>query len=139
MDKVMLSDAMRVIDAALAHARKNALAPLAVVVLDRGGHVLASAREDESGHSAIDIAIAKGRGALSFGMNSRQVGDFMSGNPLLGSMLAVTLNGQVLPIPGAMLIRDGGGGTIGAIAAAGDSPDNDEASAIAGLAATVRS
>jgi uncharacterized protein GlcG (DUF336 family) len=49
--------------------------------------------------------------------------------------LAATLQGQVLPIPGAVLVRDGGGRLLGAIAAAGDAPDNDEAAALAGLAA----
>jgi uncharacterized protein GlcG (DUF336 family) len=50
-------------------------------------------------------------------------------------MLASTLHGQVLPIPGAVLIRDGDGQLLGAIAAAGDAPDNDEAAALAGLTA----
>ena len=58
----------------------------------------------------------------------------MSGNTLLGATLAATLQGQVLPIPGAVLIRDPGGRLLGAIAAAGDAPDNDEAAALAGLA-----
>jgi uncharacterized protein GlcG (DUF336 family) len=135
MQDLMLSHAMRAIDAVFAHARAKLLAPLAVVVLDAGGHVRASAREDGSGHSGIEIAIAKGRGALSFGISSRAVGEFMGGNPLLGTTLAATLQGQVLPIPGAVLIRDGGGRLLGAIAAAGDAPDNDEAAALAGLAA----
>jgi uncharacterized protein GlcG (DUF336 family) len=131
----MLSQAQRAIAVALEHARANALAPLAVVVLDAGGHVRAAAREDGAGHSGVDIAIAKGRGALSFGISSRAVGEFMSTNPLLGTTLAATLNGQVLPIPGAVLIRDGGGRLLGAVAAAGDAPDRDEAAALAGLAA----
>jgi uncharacterized protein GlcG (DUF336 family) len=134
MEDVKLSQALRAIDATLKHARAKSLAPLAVVVLDAGGHVRAAAREDGSGHSGIDIAAAKGRGALSFGINSRAVGEFMSGNPLLGTTLAATLHGQVLPIPGAVLIRDAAGRVRGAIAAAGDAPDNDETAALAGLA-----
>jgi uncharacterized protein GlcG (DUF336 family) len=130
-----LSEAQRAIAATLEHARAKTLAPLAVVVLDAGGHVRAAAREDGSGHSGVDIAIAKGRGALSFGISSRAVGAFMSGDPLLGTTLAATLRGQVLPIPGAVLIRDVGGRVLGAIAAAGDAPDHDEAAALAGLAA----
>ena len=135
MEELILSGAQRAIEATLEHARSRALAPLAVVVLDAGGHIRAAAREDGSGHSGVDIAIAKGRGALSFGISSRAVGEFMNGNPLLGTTLAATLQGQVLPIPGAVLIRDGGGRLLGAIAAAGDAPDNDEAAALAGLAA----
>ncbi len=137
MEDLMLKDALRAIEATLNFAREKSLAPLAVVVLDGGGHVRASSREDGSGHSGIDIAIAKARGALSFGISSRAVGEFMSGNPLLGTTLAATLRGQVLPIPGAVLIRDAAGRVQGAIAAAGDAPDNDEAAALAGLATTV--
>lgn len=135
MENLTLNAARRAIDLSLRFARAKSLAPLAVVVLDGGGHVQAASREDGSGHSGIDIAIAKGRGALSFGISSRAVGEFMSGNPLLGTTLAATLKGQVLPIPGAVLIRDATGRTLGVIAAAGDMPDNDEAAALAGLAA----
>jgi uncharacterized protein GlcG (DUF336 family) len=135
MEDLMLADALCAIEATLRFARGKSLAPLSVVVLDGGGHVRASSREDGAGHSGIDIAIAKGRGALSFGLSSRGVGEFMSGNPLLATALAATLHGQVLPIPGAVLIRDARGRVQGAIAAAGDAPDNDEAAALAGLAA----
>jgi uncharacterized protein GlcG (DUF336 family) len=138
MENLMLTTALRAIEAAFAHARAQRLAPIAVVVLDAGGHVQASAREDGSGHSGIVIATAKARGALSFGISSRAVGEFISGNAALGATLAATLEGQVLPIPGAVLIKGSDGRPIGAIAAAGDAPDNDEAAALAGLAATAR-
>ncbi len=48
---------------------------------------------------------------------------------MLGTTLAATLKGQVLPIPGGVLIRDGAGRLLGAMAAAGDAPDNDESAA----------
>jgi len=134
--ELTLARAMAAIAGAFAHARKTSMAPISVVVLDGGGHVLAAAREDGAGHSGIDIATAKGRGALSFGMPSRAVGDFLAGNALLGATLAATLQGQLLPIPGAVIIQDAGKRSIGAIAAAGDAPDNDEAAALAGLEAT---
>jgi uncharacterized protein GlcG (DUF336 family) len=137
LEILTLTDALRVIDATLQFAREKSLAPLAVVVLDAGGHVTAAAREDGSGHSGVDIAIAKGRGALSFGISSRAVGEFMSSNPLLGTTLAATLQGQVLPIPGALLIRVANGHILGAVAAAGDMPESDEAAAHAGLAAVL--
>lgn len=134
MQDLNLKNALHAIDLTLRYARAKSLAPLAVVVLDAGGHVRAASREDGAGHSGVDIAVAKARGALSFGMSSRAVGEFMGANPLLGTTLAVTLAGQVLPIPGAVLIHNGAGQIRGAIAAAGDAPDNDEAAARAGLA-----
>jgi len=135
MEEVTLARATAAIQAVISHARGNALAPLAIAVLDGGGHVRATAREDGAGHSGIDIAVAKARGALSFSMTSRAVGEIFGGNAALCATLAATLKGQMLPIPGALLIKDAKGHLVGAIAAAGDSPDNDEAAAAAGLAA----
>jgi len=135
MQQLTLAGATLAIQATLAHARQRSLAPLAVVVMDSGGHLCAAAREDGSGFSGIAIASAKARGALSFSMSSRAVGEVFGGNPLLAGMLSVTLEGQMLPIPGALLIRSSGGAILGCIAAAGDAPDNDEAAAAAGLAA----
>lgn len=135
MQDLTLGRALKGIEAALAHARAQAMAPIAVVVLDGGGHVRASAREDGSGNAGIEIAAAKGRGALSFGLSSRAIGEFLAGNALLGASLAAALNGGMLPIPGAVLFLDPAGRPAGAIAAAGDAPDSDEAAAMAGLAA----
>ncbi len=135
MEEVTLAGATAAIQSALAYARAHSLAPLAVVVLDAGGHVCASVREDGGGHSGIDIAVAKARGALSFSMSSRTVAEIFGGNIALCVTLAETLKGQMLPLPGAVLIRGLEGRVIGAISAAGDSPDNDEAAASAGLKA----
>jgi uncharacterized protein GlcG (DUF336 family) len=133
MEEVTLARATAAIQASLAHARQKSLGPLTVVVLDAGGHVRASAREDGAGFSGIDIASAKARGALSFSMSSRRVAEIFGGDAALCATLAATMNGQMLPIPGAVLINDPAGRVIGAIAAAGDAPDNDEAAAMAGL------
>ncbi len=133
MQELTLARALKGIDAALAHARAKAMAPITVVVLDVGGHLRTCAREDGSGNAGVDIAAAKARGALHLGLSSRAIGEFLGGNALLGASLAAALSGQMLPIPGAVLIHDSAGRTAGAIAAAGDAPDRDEAAALAGL------
>lgn len=135
MEEVTLAKANVAIQATLAHARQKSLAPLAVVVLDAGGHVCAAAREDGAGFSGIDIATAKARGALSFSMSSRKIGEIFGSNAALCATLATTMGGQMLPIAGAVLISNTAGRVVGAIAAAGDAPDNDEAAASAGLVA----
>jgi uncharacterized protein GlcG (DUF336 family) len=135
MEEVTLAKATAAIQATLAHARQKSLAPLAVVVLDAGGHLRASVREDGAGFSGIDIAAAKARGALSFSMSSRKIAELFGANAALCATLAATMKGQMLPIPGAVLISNSSGRVVGAIAAAGDAPDNDEAAATAGLAA----
>jgi uncharacterized protein GlcG (DUF336 family) len=51
------------------------LAPLAVAVLDAGGHFVALKREDGSGIERAEIAMGKAWGALGMGFNSRELGE----------------------------------------------------------------
>jgi uncharacterized protein GlcG (DUF336 family) len=43
--------------------------------------------------------------------------------------------GRVVPAAGGVLIRDAGGGVLGAVGISGDVSDKDEACALAGIAA----
>lgn len=131
-DPLTLSAARRMLDAALVHAHARQLHGLGIVVLDAGGHLRASVRDDAAGFAALDIASAKARGALAFGMDSRQVADVFGGNPALCASLGSTLKGDMLPLAGAVLLRDSEGRVRGAIAAAGSAPDDDEDVARAG-------
>ena len=45
------------------------------------------------------------------------------------------VGGSLVPVPGGVLIRDAGGALLGAIGISGDTSDNDEAAACAGIAA----
>ena len=54
-----LADADQIIDGALKLRLKHDLLPLAVVVLDSGGHVVSFKREDGCGILRHDIAIGK--------------------------------------------------------------------------------
>jgi uncharacterized protein GlcG (DUF336 family) len=46
------------------------------------------------------------------------------------------LQGQVVPVPGGVLIRDAKLNVVGAVGVTGDLSDNDEICAIAGVEAT---
>ena len=65
------------IEAALAERRKQNFAPLAVAVLDTGGHLVAFQREDGAGFACFDIAYGKAWGALGMGFGMR---DLLDGN-----------------------------------------------------------
>jgi uncharacterized protein GlcG (DUF336 family) len=136
MSDTSLRRALAMTDAALAFAAEQRLPPVAVVVMDAGGHVVTAVRQDGAGFAAIDIASAKARGALAFGVSSREVREFFGPSPALSAGLSVTLGGQMLPLPGAVLLTDADGRVSGAIAAAGGMPDDDEAAAAAGSRAT---
>ena len=47
----------------------------------------------------------------------------------------MALPGSLCPFPGGVLIRDNDGNLLGAVGVSGDTSDNDEAAALAGIAA----
>jgi uncharacterized protein GlcG (DUF336 family) len=131
MTELTLEAAERFAKAAVAEARAKSLNALAIAVIDVSGNLKFALREDGSGIAGVDIALGKARAALTFGCSSRQITDALAGNPFSASTVVAGLQGRVILMAGAVLIHDGAGSVIGAIGAAGDSPDNDEAVVIA--------
>lgn len=117
------------VSAALRSARKLALRPVGAVVLDAGGHVIAFQREDLGAALRLQIAVGKATGALSLGMSSRAVCAVADAFPGLLSRIESFTTTAVVAAPGALLVNDGCGGVMCAIAVTGDSGDNDEACA----------
>ena len=126
-----LDQARQIVDASLARAAELRLAPIAVAVLDSGGHLKAFARQDDAGIVRPQIAIGKAWGALGMGMGSRSLAD--KGPEFLGALAAMS-GGKVVPSPGGVLIRDGDR-IIGAVGISGDTGGNDETCAVAGIEA----
>ncbi|MDE2597105.1 MAG: heme-binding protein [Sphingomonadales bacterium] len=130
-----LAQAQAMIAAGLAMARGAAMKPLALVVLDAGGHPVATAREDGATFYRHTIAVAKAMGALGMGDDSRVLAERAKGNPGFFQAVAATVGGQIACSPGGVLVRDSAGMVIGAIGVSGDTGDNDEAAALAGIRA----
>jgi uncharacterized protein GlcG (DUF336 family) len=128
-----LHDAEKLARFAIESARAKALHPMSLAVIDASLNLKFALREDGAGCAGIDIATGKARAALSFGCSSRQIADALAANPLAGPGVTATLGGRVLLLAGGVLILDADGVPIGAIAAAGDSPDNDEAVVMAAI------
>ena len=135
MKHLTLDVASRIVDAALAAAHAQSLQPLAVVVLDAGGHDVVLKREDGCGILRVDIARGKAWGALGMGLGSRDLGRRAEQNPRFFAALAATSGGRVIPNPGGVLIRDDDGRVVGAVGISGDTSDRDEACAVAGIQA----
>jgi uncharacterized protein GlcG (DUF336 family) len=76
-----LNLASRIVDGALRAAREQGLKPLAVVVLDAGGHDVVLKREDGCAILRSDIARGKAWGALGMGVGSRELGRRAEQNP----------------------------------------------------------
>jgi uncharacterized protein GlcG (DUF336 family) len=130
-----LSQASAIVDHALAYARAHDLAPMTIAALDARGCIVALKMEDGSGLMRPDIAAGKAWGALGMGFGTRNLAGRAKSLPQFFGALADLADGRVLPVPGGVLVRDQGQRVIGAVGASGDTADNDEATALAGIAA----
>jgi uncharacterized protein GlcG (DUF336 family) len=130
-----LNTARTIIATARSAARSKSLKPLTVVVLDAGGHVVAVEREDGSSLGRFDIALGKARGAMTLGMGSRALMARAEQQPYFITAAAAATGGSLVPVPGGVLVRDTGGDLMGAVGVSGDTSDNDEAAAVAGIEA----
>jgi uncharacterized protein GlcG (DUF336 family) len=132
---ITLAQASTIMDVALKKGRELNLKPLVVAVLDAGGHLVTYKREDKSAILRYEIASAKAYGALGMGFGSRGLFERAQKNALFVNAVEVVAGGRVMPVPGGVLILDQSGTTIGAVGISGDTSDNDEACAVAGIEA----
>jgi len=130
-----LAQASTILDTALKKGREKNFQPLSVAVLDAGGHLVAFKREDKSGILRFDIAFGKAWGALGMGFGSRTLFERAEKTPMFFTALAAASGGRVVTTPGGVLIRDSAGTIIGAVGISGDTSDNDELCALAGIEA----
>jgi uncharacterized protein GlcG (DUF336 family) len=133
MTTLTLGNAERLAKAAIGAARSKSLNPLSVSVIDASGQLKLMLREDGAASATAEISLSKARAALSFGCTSRQITDALSANALTAASVIASFQGRVALIAGGVLIHDPAGAVIGAIAAAGDAPDNDEAAVLAAI------
>jgi uncharacterized protein GlcG (DUF336 family) len=103
------------------------------VVLDAGGHVVAAEREDGASIGRFQIAFGKAYGALSLGMGSRSIMARAEQQAYFVTAVTAAVGGSLVPVPGGVLVRDAGGDLVGAVGITGDTSDNDEAAAVAGI------
>jgi uncharacterized protein GlcG (DUF336 family) len=132
---VSLAQATAIIDAALKLARDQKQMPQTVVVLDPGGHVVCAKREDGSGIIRFEIAFGKAYGALGMGWGSRTSMERATQNPNFFAAVEAASGGRLVPNPGGVLIRNAANVIIGAVGISGDTGDNDEIIAVAGIEA----
>lgn len=125
-----LGAAARIVDGAIALGRREGLLPLAVAVLDAGGHLVAFKREDGAGVMRFEIARGKAYAALGMGMSTRLIRDRLANRPAFQGALAAASDGRFIPAPGGVLILNGAGEAIGAVGISGDASDKDEYCAI---------
>jgi len=133
MATLTLAQASTIVDKALEHGRALKLKPLAVAVLDAGGHLLAFKREDGASIMRPQIAQGKAWGTLGMGFGSREFARRAAAAPAFIAALTDASEGRVIPVPGGVLIRANDGGIIGAVGISGDVSEQDEACAVYGI------
>jgi len=129
-----LTAAQTILAAALAYAEEKKLKPLAVVVLDSRGVVKTAAAQDGTSLKRSEIALGKANGALGLGMGSRGLMARAESQGYFITAATAAIGGSLVPVPGGVLIKQDGA-IIGVVGISGDTSDNDEAAAKAGIEA----
>ncbi len=130
-----LAQAQTIVEKTLAHGKEAKFKTLGVVVLDTRATVKAAAIGDGSSLARFDIARAKAKGALAFNMGTRALEKIAKDRPhfIIGAVSAI--DGGIVPVPGGVLIKDASGNILGSVGVSGDTSDNDELAALAGISA----
>ena len=131
--RISLEKANTIITATFAKGKDAGMKPLSCVVVDAGGHVIAFQRQDGTSFLRLDIARGKAAGALALGVNSRRIGEMAAERPsFIASLGHLT---ALVPVAGGVIVKGPDGLPIGAVGVTGDTSDNDEVAALAGIAA----
>jgi uncharacterized protein GlcG (DUF336 family) len=128
-----LAQAQTILQTALAHAEANGFKPLAIAVLDARGAQKAFAAQDGTSLKRGEIALGKAHGAVALGLGSRALHKMALDRPYFIEAATHAVGGSLVPVPGGVLIRSLEGAVIGAVGISGDTSDNDEAAACAGI------
>ena len=132
---ITLSQARQIADASLVKGRELGLKPLSVVVLDARGSVVAALSEDGCAQLRPKVAHGKANAAIGLGMGTRALMIRAEQQAYFVQAVNGVLGGDMVPVPGGVLIRAADGELVGAVGISGDTSDNDEAAALAGIEA----
>jgi uncharacterized protein GlcG (DUF336 family) len=106
-------------------------APIAAVVVDRGGHVVAAARMDGVSFVMADVAQKKATMASAMGAPTHAVAEMAKSDDLLAA--AFTGSDHVIALGGGLPVM-GDGGPVGGLGVAGGHYTQDQAIAEAAMA-----
>ncbi|MAE47531.1 MAG: glcg protein [SAR116 cluster bacterium] len=132
---ISLSQSRAIIEGALAEGRVLDLKPLSVVVLDPRAAMVAMMSEDGVSQMRARIAHGKANAAIALGMGTRALMNRAEQQAYFIQAVNGVAGGDMVPVPGGVLIQDQEGALLGAVGISGDTSDNDEAAAIAGIEA----
>ncbi len=135
MAELTLDVARKILDVALAKGVEKKLKPLVITILDARGCVKITAAQDGTSLMRAEIAHGKAYGALAMGMGSRALFQRAQEQGFFVSAVNTLAQGALVPVPGGVLFHDQADALLGAVGVSGDTSDNDEVCAIAGIEA----
>lgn len=135
MTKLTYDLSLTIAQAALKKGAELGLKPLAVVVLDDRASMRICLNQDGTAIHRHRVAHGKANAAMSLGMGSRALGARAEVQAYFVDAVGRMMDGDFIPVPGGVLIRDIEGGLLGAVGISGDTSDNDEAAAVAAIEA----
>ena len=135
LQTLTLECAQQIITAALAHGQSASMLPLAVTVLDVRGALKAYGAEEGTSLYRFEISQGKALGALGMGLGGREVERRYGLVPGFIGAVGMLTDGNLLPVAGGVLVRDAQGQLLGAVGISGETSDNDESAAVAGIQA----
>jgi uncharacterized protein GlcG (DUF336 family) len=133
MSRLSLALANVIATSALNKGGELGLKPLTVAVLDSGGHLVLLHRQDGSSNLRPKIAIGKAASALALGVSSRKIAEMAAERPSFVSSLNPIAPDGIIPAAGGVIFVDKQGTPLGAVGITGDTSDNDELCAMAGI------
>lgn len=135
MTFLSLDHANAIIAATLSKGHALGLKPLTVAVVDAAGSLVALQRSDTSPSLRPDIAKGKASGAIALGVSSRRLGEMAVERPHFMTALGQLAPSGLIPVAGGVIVFNAAGQAIGAVGVSGDTSDNDEICALAGISA----
>ena len=135
MNNIDKKTAQKIIEKSFEKARELKLNPIMVVVLDNRGAIKACLGEDGTSPLRFNIAYGKANGAFQMSMGSRSLFNRAEQQAYFINAINALTNGELVPVPGGVLIRDKNNNIIGSVGISGDTSDNDEIAAVSGIEA----
>ena len=132
---ITLDQASVITEASLAKGRELGLKPISVIVLDPRTSLVTCSSEDGVSQMRWRIAYGKANAAIKIGMGTRALMARAEQQAYFIQAMNGLADGDFVPVPGGVLIRDADGNLLGAVGISGDTSDNDEAAALAGISA----
>jgi glc operon protein GlcG len=126
-----LEVARRVMAAADAEARANSW-PMAIAIVDAGGHLVLFQKADQTNLGAVEFAQRKARTAVLFRRSTKIFEDVVTNTP--GGMRLMTLGPELVAVEGGVPLIEGGL-IVGAIGVSGLQSPQDGQVAAAGARA----